>query len=176
MNGRLFRPTPQQAQVVRHADSAFITACPGAGKTCVMAERARYILKPGPDSRGISFLSFTRAAVSELEIRLRQMALLGPGVFPHFVGTFDSFIWQFLVAPFGIPETEAAPRLVPDKASRLIQPFDQAQPLPLSCFDRVSGSINAATALQEKSSANKGGGNVCTEDVRQIPGTRRAGF
>lgn len=148
MNERVFKPTPQQDKVIRHADSAFITACPGAGKTCVMAERARHILRRGDDGCGISFLSFTRAAVSELESRLRRMALLGPSNFPHFVGTFDSFIWQFLVAPFGIPETDAAPRLIPDKGTRLVQPFDQAQPLPLSCFDRVSGKIDAAAALR----------------------------
>jgi DNA helicase II / ATP-dependent DNA helicase PcrA len=146
---RVFKPTSQQDTVIKHAGSAFIIACPGAGKTSVMAERARHILKPGQhDGRGISFLSFTRAAVSELEIRLRRMALLGSRIFPHFVGTFDSFIWQFLVAPFGIPDTEATPRLIPDKGSRLVRPFEQAQALPLSCFDRASGKIDATAALR----------------------------
>lgn len=142
------KPTLQQDEVIRHAGSAFITACPGAGKTRVLAERARYILKSPHDGRGISFLSFTRGAVLELESRLRRMALLGTRIFPHFIGTFDSFIWQYLVAPFGIPETEAAPRLVPDKGSRLVQPFEQAHALPLSCFDRASGKIVAAAALR----------------------------
>lgn len=148
MSERMFTPTPQQDKVIRHTGSAFITACPGAGKTRVMVERARHLLKSTHDGRGIAFLSFTRAAVSELEDRLRRQALLGSPVFPHFIGTFDSFIWQFVVAPFGIPGVDAAPRLIPDIGSRIVQPFDQAQPLPLSCFDRATGKINVTAALR----------------------------
>lgn len=148
MSGEVFKPTLMQDNVIRHAGSAFITACPGAGKTRVMVERAREILTSSYDGRGIAFLSFTRAAVSELENRLRRESLLNSPAFPHFIGTFDSFIWQVLVAPFGIPDTEAPPRLIPDKVSRIVQPFDQAQPLPLSCFDRVTGKINATAALR----------------------------
>jgi len=148
MKCREFKPTPQQENVICHEGSAFISACPGAGKTRVLVERARQILKSSHDGRGIAFMSFTRAAVSGLEDLLRREALLGSPVFPHFIGTFDSFIWQFIVAPFGIPGTEATPHLIPDKDSRLVQPYDQAQPLPLSCFDRVTGKIDAAAALR----------------------------
>jgi len=148
MSGLAFRPTLEQENAIRHEGSAFIMACPGAGKTRVMVERARHMLRSSYDGRGIAFFSFTRAAVSGLEDRLRREALLGSPVFPHFIGTFDSFIWQFIVAPFGIPGTEAAPRLIPDKGSRMVQPFDQAHPLPLSCFDRVTGKIDAAAALR----------------------------
>lgn len=148
MSERPFRPTKQQDEVIHHEGSAFISACPGAGKTRVMVERARRILTSAHDGHAIAFLSFTRAAVSALEDRLRQEALLSSPVFPHFIGTFDSFIWQFLVAPFGIPVTEASPHLIPDKDSRIVQPFDRAQPLPLSCFDRVTGKIDATAALR----------------------------
>lgn len=147
MSGSAFKPTPDQKKVICHEGSAFVTACPGAGKTRVMVERARYLLKSANDGRGIAFLSFTRSAVSGLEDRLRQEELLGPCAFPHFVGTFDSFIWQFLIAPFGVPATDAAPRLIPDKGNQMVRPFDQAQPLPLSCFDRDTGKIDAEAAL-----------------------------
>jgi hypothetical protein len=148
MSGCEFNPTPDQEKVICHEGSAFITACPGAGKTRIMVERARHILRSSNEGCGIAFLSFTRAAVSGLENQLRREALLGSPVFPHFIGTFDSFIWQFIVSPFGIPEKEVAPRLIPDKGSRMVQPFDTAQPLPLACFDCVSGKIDAAAALQ----------------------------
>lgn len=148
MSGRGFRPTPEQTNVICHEGSAFIAACPGAGKTRIMVERARHILKSSDDGRGIAFLSFTRAAVSGLEELLWREALLCSPVFPHFIGTFDSFIWQFIVSPFGIPNTEAAPCLIPDKDSCMVQPFDQAHPVPLSCFDRVTGKIDAAVALR----------------------------
>lgn len=148
MNGEVFAPTLEQDRVIHHVGSAFIMACPGAGKTRVMIERVRYLLKSNRDDRGFAFLSFTRAAIAELENRLRQEALLGSPVFPHFIGTFDSFIWQFLVAPFKIPGTEAAPRLIPDKRRRVVQPYDKAQPLELWCFDRTSGKIVAASAVR----------------------------
>jgi ATP-dependent DNA helicase UvrD/PcrA len=141
MSSGEFKPTDEQKTIIDHAGSAFISACPGAGKTRVMVERARLLLRFDTMGQGIAFLSFTNAAVSELEGRLRQEGLLPSPVFPHFIGTFDSFIWQYLVAPFGLPGCSAAPRLIPDKDQRLIQPFDAAQPLPLSCFDRLTGNI-----------------------------------
>ena len=44
MRAEVFKPTTQQDKVIHHGGSAFITACPGAGKTRVMVERAREIL------------------------------------------------------------------------------------------------------------------------------------
>lgn len=144
-----FKPTPEQELIIGHWGSAFITACPGAGKTRVMVERARMILQ-SHDGRGIAFLSFTREAVFELVSRLQREAILGSPTFPHFIGTFDSFIWQFIIAPFGIPNSETSVRLIPDRNSLLVRPFEKAQPLPLSCFDRATGKINATAARRYK--------------------------
>jgi superfamily I DNA/RNA helicase len=135
-----FEPTDEQRRVIEHPGSAFIAACPGAGKTRVMVERARKLLGGRQPGRGIAFLSFTIAAVSELEDRLRREGLVHTPAFPHFIGTFDAFLWQFLIAPFGIEGCAARPRLIPDKDDRTIQPFPAAQPLPLECFDRVTGN------------------------------------
>ncbi|MBJ7532961.1 ATP-dependent helicase [Rhodomicrobium vannielii ATCC 17100] len=140
MIGKPFEPTEEQLKVIEHEGSAFIAACPGAGKTRVMVERARKLLMGRPTGRGIAFLSFTFAAVSELEDRLRREGLVETPAFPHFIGTFDGFIWQFLIAPFGIDGCGAKPRLIPDKDDRTIKPFAGAQALPLECFDRVTGN------------------------------------
>ena len=67
-----FKPTDEQKRVTEHPGSAFIAACPGAGKTRVMVERARKLLNGGATSGAIAFLSFTIAAVSELDDRLRR--------------------------------------------------------------------------------------------------------
>lgn len=136
MNARVFSPTEEQARVIDHDGSAFIAACPGAGKTRVVVERARKLLA----GHGVAFLSFTIAAVSELEDRLRREGLLGVPVFPHYIGTFDAFLWQFLIVPFGVPGCAERPRLLPDKDRKLIQPYSGAQTLPLECFDRLSGN------------------------------------
>lgn len=134
-----FKPTDEQKRVIEHPGSAFIAACPGAGKTRVMVERARKLLNGRTTGRAIAFLSFTIAAVSELDHRLRREGLVGTPAFPHFIGTFDGFLWQFLIAPFGIDGCAAMPKLIPDKDDRIIQPFAGAQALPLECFDRTTG-------------------------------------
>jgi DNA helicase II / ATP-dependent DNA helicase PcrA len=139
-----FKPTDEQKRVIEHPGSAFITACPGAGKTRVMVERARKLLNGGATGRAIAFLSFTSAAVSELDDRLRREGLVDTPAFPHFIGTFDGFLWQFLIAPFGIDGCAAKPKLIPDKDDRIVQPFAGAQALPLECFDRATGVAIAA--------------------------------
>ncbi|MCF2521658.1 ATP-dependent helicase [Bradyrhizobium sp. G127] len=140
MTPKLFRPTDEQTRIIHHDGSAFISACPGAGKTRVLVERARFLSADQAAGRGVAFLSFTIAAVSELEDRLRHEGLLETPVFPHFIGTFDAFLWQFLISPFGVPGCVVRPRLIPDKDQRSIQPFAAARALPLECFDRSTGN------------------------------------
>lgn len=144
-----FKPTDQQREVICHNGSAFVMACPGAGKTRIMTERVRLLFQTMPAGYGVAFLSFTQAAIFELETRLRQEGLLSTPVFPSFVGTFDSFVWQFLVAPFGIKECETRPRLIADITQLTVKPFDSAHPLSLSCFCPQTGTIFEQTAKRE---------------------------
>ena len=146
MSAVSFTPTPEQRAIIGHEGSAFVIACPGAGKTRVMVERACRLFPDMPPGRGIAFLSFTKAAISELEARLRQRAVLPTPLYPSFIGTFDSFVWQFLVAPFGAAAPDMRPRLIPDIDQLDVMPFDGARPLPLSCFDTSSGEIDHAAA------------------------------
>lgn len=134
--------TPEQEAVINCYGAAFINACPGAGKTRVMVERAAGVLEDTPPGRGVAFLSFTNAAIAELEERLRQRAALPNPIYPSFLGTFDRFVWQFFVAPFGVAGSEKRPCLIPDIEQSPITPFDGAQPVPLSCFDRASGLMD----------------------------------
>ncbi|PPQ15047.1 hypothetical protein CV770_33620 [Bradyrhizobium sp. AC87j1] len=127
MIAKPFEPTDEQRRVIEQAGSTFIAACPGAGKTRVTVERARKRLGGGPTGHGMVFPSFTIAAVSELEDRLRRERLVETPAFPHFIGTFDAFLWQFLIAPFGVDGCAAKPRLIPDKDDRTIQPFERVE-------------------------------------------------
>ncbi|NEX91198.1 ATP-dependent helicase [Caulobacter sp. 17J65-9] len=155
MSDKPFIPTDQQKLIIAHSGSAFIAACPGAGKTKVMVERARQSLSGLGSGRGVAFLSFTLAAVSELEDRLRREGLIDTPPFPHFIGTFDSFLWQLLIAPFGIDGCAEKPRLIPDKDARDVLPYDRAQVLKLECFDRTTG-----VAIEDKLRRANFRGNV----------------
>ena len=143
-----YSPTPEQQAIVLHGGAAFVTACPGAGKTRTMVERARQLMADGGDRRGVAFLSFTNAAVDELEGRLRSFDVLPAPLFPSFIGTFDRFLWQFFVAPFGMDGCKAVPRLIPDKREWQIQPHPKMQSLPLYAFDRQTGKVDRQVAAE----------------------------
>lgn len=145
MTNDVYTPTKEQKAIIGHDGHAFVRACPGAGKTRTMVERARHMLSKTSDRRGLAFLSFTNAAVEELEVRLRSLGVLPSPLFPSFIGTFDRFLWQFFIAPFGVDGCSKPPSLVPDKSEWEIKPFEAAQPLKLKHFDRATGTI-----LQDK--------------------------
>lgn len=141
MTADAYLPTTEQQAIIGHKGHAFVRACPGAGKTRTMVERARRLLSDPTDRRGVAFLSFTNAAVEELEARLRGFGVLPSPLFPSFIGTFDRFLWQFLIVPFGVEGCSQAPRLVPDKSEWEVRPFEKAHPLKLKHFDRATGTL-----------------------------------
>lgn len=149
MNENTYSPTPEQLAVIKCPGSAFVVACPGAGKTRTLVERARHVLRDGNTLRAIAFLSFTNAAVEELEARLKALNVLPHPIFPSFIGTFDRFLWQFFIVPFGINGTDVKPTLVPDKGQWEVVPFEKAQSLPFEIFDRSTGAVNEDLAKDE---------------------------
>ena len=80
--------------------SIYLEACPGSGKTEVIAAKIvkeinNWTLSPG----GIALLSFSNSATDELLSRVQQHSINIANRFPHFIGTFDSFIFKFLINP-----------------------------------------------------------------------------
>jgi ATP-dependent exoDNAse (exonuclease V) beta subunit len=47
-------PTKEQEAIIAHEGHAFVRACPGAGKTRTMVERARHMLTKSADRRGVA--------------------------------------------------------------------------------------------------------------------------
>ncbi|MEV5979690.1 UvrD-helicase domain-containing protein [Streptomyces sp. NPDC052114] len=95
----------ERQQQAAHAQAPlFLRACPGAGKTRVLVDR-HCRTPPGPVRSGRALLSFTNVAADELRDRCagNRPDLIS---FPHFIGTFDSFLWRYLVRPF-LPATPA---------------------------------------------------------------------
>ncbi|MCG3743230.1 ATP-dependent helicase [Vibrio cincinnatiensis] len=88
-------------------EHTFLEACPGSGKTEVVAakvakEVSSWKKRPG----GLAALSFANSATDELTIRVSKYLPFGRGMFPHFLGTFDSFIYKNIVSPLSTELTK----------------------------------------------------------------------
>jgi hypothetical protein len=81
-------------------DNIYLEACPGSGKTEVIAAKvAREIEDWQGYPGGIALLSFANSAANELKSRLIAHRQRAPVAYPHWVSTIDSFILNCLVAP-----------------------------------------------------------------------------
>lgn len=88
-------------------DVEIVSACPGAGKTRAIV--ARFSQTADAANKGVALLSFTNAAVDEIVTRIGSIGKFNP---PHFVGTFDRFVHQFIVTPFVLRTAHIKPRYV----------------------------------------------------------------
>ncbi|WP_165357658.1 UvrD-helicase domain-containing protein [Flavobacterium beibuense] len=80
-----------------------VKACPGSGKTYSIAARiSRLLREEGEGQIRLGVISFTNTAGLEIEEKLKSdFASNVPLLFPHFLGTIDSFINTFIFLPFG---------------------------------------------------------------------------
>ncbi|MDE2483300.1 MAG: UvrD-helicase domain-containing protein [bacterium] len=76
-----------------------VQACPGSGKTTVVATKISVLL--GEGKRGLCVLTHTNVAVEEIRSRL-QRSKLGRAALsaPHFIGTIQGFVNTFLALPY----------------------------------------------------------------------------
>ncbi|HII00832.1 TPA: ATP-dependent helicase [Methanosarcinaceae archaeon] len=82
-------------------NSSFLNSCPGSGKTEVVGFKAAYEASSweSPYS-GMAILSFTKNAASEIWKRANKYSTQKAVQFPHFVGTLDSWLHQYVFQPF----------------------------------------------------------------------------
>lgn len=94
--------TGEQEAFATYAGSAFVHACPGAGKTRTIIARLTRIAAALPARHGVAVLSFTNSAVDEFRERCRAAALDSLLRHPSFMGTLDAFVRHFVVLPEGV--------------------------------------------------------------------------
>lgn len=92
-----FTPTVEQDAILICNDHMVVTACPGSGKTAVVAEKVRSILPKLPDYKGVAAISYTKKASAELK---RRCSTNGIDAKRSFFGTIDSFSTSEIVMPF----------------------------------------------------------------------------
>lgn len=93
-----------QRNIVFEKNGKFVVrACPGSGKTYSVSARLSKLISTWKSNyQGIATLSFTNVAWQEIDKHCREQFEIGTGiVFPHFLGTIDSFINNYLLLPFG---------------------------------------------------------------------------
>ncbi len=81
-------------------EHVFLEACPGSGKTEVVAAKvAREVEGWNNFPGGMAILSFANSSTEELKSRISKYLPNYSTLFPHFLGTFDSFIYKNIVNP-----------------------------------------------------------------------------
>jgi superfamily I DNA/RNA helicase len=111
------KPTSQQKEAIFTEDLEFLLrASPGSGKTWTSCRRFIWRAANWPyPVGGLALLSFTNAAIREFKtatVSIGQGSSLSD---PNYVGTFDSFVERFILAPFGhlLTGAEKRPKLFP---------------------------------------------------------------
>ncbi len=80
----------------------FLKACPGSGKTEVVGLKTAYEIKRWDKKvGGIAALTFTNNAADVISERVSQFAGIEKIKYPHFIGTFDSWLHGYIAHPFG---------------------------------------------------------------------------
>jgi len=81
--------------------NVYLEACAGSGKTEVVALKTAYeINKWKYKNRGIAVLTFTNNATDVIKNRVNEFLGLS-SIYPHYIGTFSSFVHNYIVQPFG---------------------------------------------------------------------------
>jgi len=95
--------SPTQKQIVFDKQGKFVVrACPGSGKTySVSARIAKRISGWKNPNTGIAAISFTNVAWEEISKQLSYKFRIPGAVYPHFLGTIDSFINNYIFLPYG---------------------------------------------------------------------------
>lgn len=97
------RLSPSQREIVNCPDSRIVVkACPGSGKTFSVTARLARLLIHNELNRhqGVAAISFTHTACDEIRKGIQKFGVSNV-TYPHFIGTIDSFINNYIFLPYG---------------------------------------------------------------------------
>jgi hypothetical protein len=92
----------ERIAVLKEVKSCDVQAGPGSGKTTILTAKLAILARKWPcRDRGICVLSHTNVARKEIEQKLNLSPELRRLLhYPHFIGTIQTFVDQFLAIPF----------------------------------------------------------------------------
>lgn len=97
------KPKGGQKEICKAEGKCVVRACPGSGKTFSVAAKMAKLLKEWQyNYQGLAVISFTNVACEEIQSELlNSFSINIPIKHPHFLGTIDSFINNFIFFPYG---------------------------------------------------------------------------
>ena len=106
-----------------------VKAAPGSGKTFTIAKKAIDIIENWDCRGGLALLSFTNIAVDEMKETFKLFDSSFEIQYPHFIGTLDSFINNYIFLPFGHLEMKCncRPKLIGKPFNNWVAPFYSQQ-------------------------------------------------
>ena len=111
------KPTDQQREAIFAEELEFLLrAAPGSGKTWTSCRRFIWRAANWPHPvGGLALLSFTNAAIREFKMATINIGRRDFLSDPNYVGTFDSFVERYILAPFGhlLTGSDKRPKLFP---------------------------------------------------------------
>ena len=92
-----------QDRIAGSEGQCVVRACPGSGKTVTAAFHVARLVEDWPhEYAGVATISFTNIASEEIASCLKgELGAKKALQYPHYLGTIDSFVNQFLFVPFG---------------------------------------------------------------------------
>jgi len=101
-------------------NNILLRACPGSGKTEVLGIKSAYEIGQWVDKwSGIAILTFANSAENEIRSRIKSYLNMNLQ-YPHFIGTFTSWIHGYIANPFSSKITKYAGNLECDKSLKVI--------------------------------------------------------
>ncbi len=118
--------TEMQKKIVNSSGKVIIKACPGSGKTYTVAYKLRKEVTSWENNySGIAVLSFTNVACTEIKNKYKE---INNGIelsYPHFIGTFDSFIYKYIFSIFGVLITKTKGNLIVENSNLILKLRDK---------------------------------------------------
>lgn len=109
--------TDLQQEIVNSSGKVVVKACPGSGKTYTVAHKLKKEVEFWENKySGIAVLSFTNVACIEIKNKYKEINAGLELSYPHFIGTFDSFIYKYIFNPFGTLITKTKGNLLVDNS------------------------------------------------------------
>ena len=120
--------TNEQSDFLDSEGKIVLCACPGSGKTFIVGKKVvKYLESWEHNYRGVAVLSFTNVASDEILKQVNELSKTNYHnlSFPHYIGTLDSFIDNYIFLRFGYlmyTKNRKRPKIVYDNFGNLPYP------------------------------------------------------